>query len=185
MELVEQYKRRPFMYAELWAGKITRVLRQHPKGISEEDLAKETGLTPDEIRHGVTWRNAEIQRWREQFDPEQDSDSNRGQEQAQLVRGAHSAPAAATCTIVSVASQPPNGSFCWSCAAAVDGAEAWTRHTGVGAVHPGWMATPSRRRPGLAPGCPRGLFGGPRRGGPPSGASPPGGGSLTKPHRQR
>jgi hypothetical protein len=78
-ELVEQYKRRPFMYAELWAGKITRALRQHPKGISEEELARETGLSPDEIRHGVTWQNAELQRWLEQSDPERGSDPNRGQ----------------------------------------------------------------------------------------------------------
>ncbi|MCW7946706.1 hypothetical protein AAW14_33185 [Streptomyces hygroscopicus] len=64
--VVEQYERRPFLYAELWAGKITRVLRQHPNGISPEDLARETGLNSDEIKHALTWRNIEVQRWQQQ-----------------------------------------------------------------------------------------------------------------------
>jgi hypothetical protein len=66
-ELAEQYKCRPFVAAELWAGKITRVLRQHPKEVSEVDLAGETGLTLNQIRRGLRWQNIEIQRWLEQI----------------------------------------------------------------------------------------------------------------------
>ncbi|NUK86153.1 hypothetical protein [Streptomyces lunaelactis] len=40
-ELVEQHKRRPFVDAELWAGKIARVKDQHPDGRSAEALTSE------------------------------------------------------------------------------------------------------------------------------------------------
>ncbi|MFF3910321.1 hypothetical protein ACFYZJ_31225 [Streptomyces sp. NPDC001848] len=71
-ELVEQYKRRPFLDAELWAGKIARVLRRHPEGISEEDLARESGLTHEQIQRGVMWQNTEAQRWLEQHSQDGD-----------------------------------------------------------------------------------------------------------------
>ncbi|POX48956.1 hypothetical protein [Streptomyces sp. Ru72] len=71
-DLVEQYKRRPFVDAELWAGKIARVLRRHPEGVSEEDLARESGLTHEQIQRGVMWQNTEAQRWLEQHSPDED-----------------------------------------------------------------------------------------------------------------
>ncbi|MFF3516176.1 hypothetical protein [Streptomyces sp. NPDC002573] len=64
--LVDQYEDQTFMPAELWAGKIARTLRQHPKGISEADLARETGLTRDQVRLGVIWQNTQAQCWLEQ-----------------------------------------------------------------------------------------------------------------------
>lgn len=78
-ELVERYKRRPFVDAELWAGKIARVLRQHPQGISEEDLTRKTGLTHDQIQREVMWQNTEAQRWLERYCQEQNDgpDDNR------------------------------------------------------------------------------------------------------------
>ncbi|MFI5752434.1 hypothetical protein ACIBBE_42810 [Streptomyces sp. NPDC051644] len=66
-ELVEQYKRRPFTDAELWAGKIGRVMQQHPDGISENDLAEETGLDPGQIELGVLWQNVDFLRWNARF----------------------------------------------------------------------------------------------------------------------
>jgi hypothetical protein len=66
-ELIDRYTRRRFVDAELWAGKVARALRQHPKGISEEELVRETGLTADQIQRAVMWQNAEAQRWIEQF----------------------------------------------------------------------------------------------------------------------
>ncbi|MFF3911631.1 hypothetical protein ACFYZJ_38170 [Streptomyces sp. NPDC001848] len=71
-ELLEQYKRRPFVDAELWAGKIARVLRRHPEGVSEEDLARDSGLTHVQIQRGVMWQNTEAQRWLEQHAQEED-----------------------------------------------------------------------------------------------------------------
>jgi hypothetical protein len=66
-ELVKQYRHRPFIDAELRAGKIARALQKHGGWIGEEDLAEETGLTPDQIEAGVTWRSIELLRWRQQF----------------------------------------------------------------------------------------------------------------------
>lgn len=73
-ELVEQYKRRPFVDAGPWAGKIGRAMQQHPDGIDEEDLARETGLSPEQIELAVLWQNLEFLRWREQFGQGDDAD---------------------------------------------------------------------------------------------------------------
>ncbi|MFE6686042.1 hypothetical protein ACFVFQ_06130 [Streptomyces sp. NPDC057743] len=66
-ELVEQYEHCPFADAELRAGKIGRAMQQHPEGISEEDLVKETGLDLGQIEAGIMWQNAEFVRWHRQF----------------------------------------------------------------------------------------------------------------------
>ncbi|MFD3441121.1 hypothetical protein ACFWU3_26845 [Streptomyces sp. NPDC058685] len=63
-ELVEQYGRRPFEDAELWAGKIARVMATHPTGLSPEALAYETGLTMRQVELGALWQNEESQRRR-------------------------------------------------------------------------------------------------------------------------
>ncbi|MEU6184189.1 hypothetical protein [Streptomyces coeruleorubidus] len=53
----EQYRQRPFVDAELWAGKIERVLDKHPEGISQEELCRLTGLNPAQIELGVLWQD--------------------------------------------------------------------------------------------------------------------------------
>ena len=67
-ELREQYRRRPFVDEELWAGKIVRAVRAHP-GISAEELTEETGLAPDRIERAVAWQNAQSLEWREKYGP--------------------------------------------------------------------------------------------------------------------
>ncbi|MFE4309188.1 hypothetical protein ACFRR6_24425 [Streptomyces sp. NPDC056891] len=62
-DLEEQYRRRPFIDAELWAGKIYRAMDEHPDGMSEEKLVEETGLTPAQIELGVLWQNLGALRW--------------------------------------------------------------------------------------------------------------------------
>ncbi|MFJ5220172.1 hypothetical protein ACIP98_36470 [Streptomyces sp. NPDC088354] len=52
-ELVAQYKHRPFIDAELWAGKISRAIEAHGGKVSPEELAEETGLTEEQIEFGV------------------------------------------------------------------------------------------------------------------------------------
>ncbi|MFF7656772.1 hypothetical protein ACFZCY_44460 [Streptomyces sp. NPDC007983] len=52
-ELVEQYEQRPFVDAELWAGKIGRAIEDHGGKISPEVLAEDTGLAQDQIELGV------------------------------------------------------------------------------------------------------------------------------------
>ncbi|MGI5532461.1 hypothetical protein ACQEVX_35370 [Streptomyces syringium] len=65
--LVEQYKHRPFVDEELWAGKIARAMDQHDGRISTEELMATTGLDQDQIERAVQWQNLEFLRWRHQF----------------------------------------------------------------------------------------------------------------------
>ncbi|MEV7122199.1 winged helix-turn-helix domain-containing protein [Kitasatospora griseola] len=51
-QMVEQYRARPFVEPELWAGKIARALAERP-GLSPVELAEETGLTPEEVERGA------------------------------------------------------------------------------------------------------------------------------------
>lgn len=66
-ELRRQYRERPFVDAELWAGKIARAMLAHPQGMSAEALAAETGLGPGQIERAVLWNNLEAAHWHEQF----------------------------------------------------------------------------------------------------------------------
>ncbi|OEJ21400.1 hypothetical protein AS594_38130 [Streptomyces agglomeratus] len=65
-ELIEQVKRRPFLDDELWAGKIARVLQQHPGVVSAKELAEKTGLSQAQVRVGVKWQKLELNCWHEQ-----------------------------------------------------------------------------------------------------------------------
>ncbi|MGW2543152.1 hypothetical protein ACWC5I_20320 [Kitasatospora sp. NPDC001574] len=59
---------RPFIEAELFAGKIARAMVGHPDDrISAEDLAEETGLAPVQIGLGVLWQNLGVLPWHERF----------------------------------------------------------------------------------------------------------------------
>ncbi len=66
-DLQEQYRQRPFVDAELWAGKIYRAMDEHPAGMSEEELVEATGLTPAQIELGVLWQNLGALRWHQRF----------------------------------------------------------------------------------------------------------------------
>ncbi|MFI0742454.1 hypothetical protein ACH4PU_30910 [Streptomyces sp. NPDC021100] len=66
-ELVEQYKQRPFVEEELWAGKIGRAIEQHGGRVSAEELMAETGLDQSQIDRAVQWQNEEALRWRQRF----------------------------------------------------------------------------------------------------------------------
>ncbi|MGX5185744.1 hypothetical protein ACWKT5_23705 [Streptomyces avermitilis] len=66
-QLIEQYKDRPFVDAELWAGKISRAIDTHGGRISSEELTAETGLTEAQVKLGVLWQNLGALRWHQQF----------------------------------------------------------------------------------------------------------------------
>ncbi|MEO3976708.1 hypothetical protein [Streptomyces sp. CAU 1734] len=66
-ELVEQYRQRQFVDAELWAGQIGRTIDAHAGKISPEELAEETGLTQAQIELGVLWQNLGALRWHQRF----------------------------------------------------------------------------------------------------------------------
>lgn len=55
-ELQQQYRKRPFLKEELWAGKITRALRNQPD-LDAEELADVTGLNFIQIERSLTWES--------------------------------------------------------------------------------------------------------------------------------
>ena len=52
-ELREKYRDKPFVDEELWTGKIVRSVHAHPEGLDREALARETGLTPEQIEQAI------------------------------------------------------------------------------------------------------------------------------------
>ncbi|MFD5616669.1 hypothetical protein [Kitasatospora sp. NPDC127060] len=66
-QLVEQYRARPFVEPELWAGKIARALAEHPDGLSPTELAEKTGLTPEEVERGARWQAEAAADWYRRF----------------------------------------------------------------------------------------------------------------------
>ncbi|MGP3950796.1 hypothetical protein [Streptomyces sp. 7N604] len=66
-ELQEQYRRRPFVNEEQWAGRISRALGHHPEGLGQEQLAAETGLSPLQIQRALAWQRERFRRWREEY----------------------------------------------------------------------------------------------------------------------
>ncbi|KUN89898.1 hypothetical protein AQJ66_02185 [Streptomyces bungoensis] len=65
--LVDVYRQRPFVDAELWAGKIGRAIEAHRGRISPKELAKETGLTQEQIELGESWQSLDALRWHRRF----------------------------------------------------------------------------------------------------------------------
>ncbi|MEU5522944.1 hypothetical protein AB0L56_17640 [Streptomyces sp. NPDC052079] len=57
-----EYARRPFVYEELWAAKITRVLTSGPPALSMTQLACRTGLHEPDIRRAIAWHNERCRR---------------------------------------------------------------------------------------------------------------------------
>ncbi|WP_326615785.1 hypothetical protein OG863_00920 [Streptomyces decoyicus] len=55
-ELQQQYRTRPFVKEELWAGKVARALRTQPN-LDEDELADVTGLNYIQIERSLTWES--------------------------------------------------------------------------------------------------------------------------------
>ncbi|MCZ4101433.1 MULTISPECIES: hypothetical protein [unclassified Streptomyces] len=65
--LRDEYRRRPFVAEELWAGKISRALQGRPEDlIGPDTLSAATGLSAEEIDRAVIWKMERIRRWYEQ-----------------------------------------------------------------------------------------------------------------------
>ncbi len=62
-ELREKYRDKPFVDEELWTGKIVRSMQAHPEGMDQAALARETGLTPEQIEQAIGWQNARFRNW--------------------------------------------------------------------------------------------------------------------------
>ncbi|MGW2919319.1 hypothetical protein ACWDBF_15840 [Streptomyces angustmyceticus] len=55
-ELQRQYRQRPYVREELWAGKVARALRSQPE-LDEDELAEVTGLNFIQIERTLTWES--------------------------------------------------------------------------------------------------------------------------------
>lgn len=73
-ELQQNYRKRPFIKEELWAGKIARALHTQPD-LNEDELAAVTGLNFIQIERSLTWESERFLRERSsQNDHEAPSD---------------------------------------------------------------------------------------------------------------
>ncbi|MFI9270947.1 hypothetical protein ACIGXM_09595 [Kitasatospora sp. NPDC052896] len=66
-DLVEEYRRRPYLDEEQWAGKVCRVLEEQDGEVSLETLALATGLSEQQVDRGVAWHNARARAWQERY----------------------------------------------------------------------------------------------------------------------
>jgi hypothetical protein len=63
-QLQEEYKHRPFIEEEPWAGKMGRVFDQHPEGLSIKDMIEATGLTRKQLDRAIAWNNEQVRHHR-------------------------------------------------------------------------------------------------------------------------
>jgi hypothetical protein len=65
-QLVEQYQARPFVEAELWAGKVRRAVEDNrDRRIDDDVLVEQTGLTLEQIHAGIAWHHERARALRE------------------------------------------------------------------------------------------------------------------------
>ncbi|WP_431682408.1 hypothetical protein [Kitasatospora sp. KL5] len=67
-EIVDQYRRRPFVPEEQWAGKICRALEQTGEPLTPEELAAISGLSQEQVDRGVDWHNARARALQRRWD---------------------------------------------------------------------------------------------------------------------
>ncbi|MGY5124258.1 hypothetical protein [Streptomyces nigrescens] len=79
-KLQQQYRERPFVKEELWAGKIARALRNQPD-LDEEELADVTGLNFLQIERSLTWESECF--LREPTSPNDHEEGSKGPDSAQ------------------------------------------------------------------------------------------------------
>ncbi|MCZ4103238.1 hypothetical protein [Streptomyces sp. H39-C1] len=61
LALQREYRERPFVHEELWAGQILRALAQQPDGLAAEALCAATGLDDLQIRRAMEWEQHRAQ----------------------------------------------------------------------------------------------------------------------------
>ncbi|MFF2078630.1 hypothetical protein ACFVXG_28260 [Kitasatospora sp. NPDC058162] len=73
-DLIAQYRKRPFVPEELWAGKICRALAEcDGEPVPLSTVAELSGLSVQQAAQGVEWHNARAREWRARYgDPGED-----------------------------------------------------------------------------------------------------------------
>ncbi|MCM2418951.1 hypothetical protein [Streptomyces sp. RKAG293] len=54
--LQQEYRTRPYVPEELWAGQIDRALEHHPQALTRDALSAATGLSLLEIQRALAWK---------------------------------------------------------------------------------------------------------------------------------
>lgn len=54
--LQQEYRSRPYVPEELWAGQIDRALELRPRPLTRDALSAATGLSPLEIQRALAWK---------------------------------------------------------------------------------------------------------------------------------
>ncbi|MGW2254284.1 hypothetical protein ACWCXH_29440 [Kitasatospora sp. NPDC001660] len=71
--LTEQYRHRPFVPEEQWAGKVCRALADYDDAVPLSMVAALSGLSVRQAARGVEWHNARAREWRARYgDPGDD-----------------------------------------------------------------------------------------------------------------
>ncbi|MEU8511039.1 hypothetical protein AB0C76_05545 [Kitasatospora sp. NPDC048722] len=66
-DLIEQYRRRPFVLEEQWAGKVCRALAEYDEPVPLRTVAALSGLSEEQAEQGVEWHNARAREWRARY----------------------------------------------------------------------------------------------------------------------
>ncbi|MGW4891987.1 hypothetical protein ACWEQL_06920 [Kitasatospora sp. NPDC004240] len=66
-ELVDHYRRRPFVPVEQWAAKVCRTLSEYDDPVPIDRVAELSGISEQQAREGVEWHNARAREWRARY----------------------------------------------------------------------------------------------------------------------
>ncbi|MFI9361451.1 hypothetical protein ACIG5E_10350 [Kitasatospora sp. NPDC053057] len=66
-ELVEQYRGRPFVPEEQWAGKVCRTLAAQEEPVPLSLVARMSGLSVQQTVRGVEWHNTRAREWQARY----------------------------------------------------------------------------------------------------------------------
>ncbi|MET8545974.1 hypothetical protein ABZW03_35890 [Kitasatospora sp. NPDC004799] len=65
--LIVEYRHRPFVSAEQWAGKVCRALADCAEPVPLDVVARPSGLSVRQAVEGVEWHNARAREWRRRY----------------------------------------------------------------------------------------------------------------------
>ncbi|MFJ6378403.1 hypothetical protein ACIQI7_00135 [Kitasatospora sp. NPDC092039] len=65
--LIADYRHRPFVPEEQWAGKVCRAIADYEDPVPLSVVARLTGLSEQQAVEGVEWHNARAREWRRHY----------------------------------------------------------------------------------------------------------------------
>ncbi|MEU9048562.1 MULTISPECIES: hypothetical protein [unclassified Kitasatospora] len=65
--LIEDYRHRPFVQEEQWAGKVCRAIADSDEPVPISVVARLSGLSEHQAVQGVEWHNARAREWQKRY----------------------------------------------------------------------------------------------------------------------